>query len=678
VDRMASALQARGFGVNKCCGEDATRAGIRTAWQGLINQISREDAVVIFYSGHGGLVEAPREPGTESKPNQHHLARRQYQFLLPTDFEETSDGDFRGILDVEISLLLRDTTNKTSNVTVILDCCHSGRMARDAIHGHKAIAKQLPKVYHYDIDAWVKVLKGNGCLDGDLAVDANTDAVRIFACAARETAWEYLKDGQWGGVFTEALTSALREANGQEISWNTLLLRVNDLVQAEFPQQNPRAEGPDTRGCFSTTPVPSQAFLVNMEGGIPVLHAGRVVGVREGNQYAVMPFGVRGINTQSQIAVATVTRVVGFKSRVELDFGSAGGSLPANGAQGFLTKEALHEWPVLLPNEIPGLRQRVDASVFLRHRSGRQDAPHLAEFRFEGGKVTVNTEKGVQIAAQEIADAENAPPALFDRVIYAAEVLAKAQHFLRLKCENEQESLIHELKVEVGTVLKDGSTSLILRDGRGFITAGDRVYISLHNAGQSTIYVSVFDVNVAGRIRLLSTSNASGLELRPGHSYTLGQTLLNLLGMEVSWPAHVPSTSPVGEHFSFVVSSKEVNIRHVETSEVGTTRLAKIGSQRLGPPLSNLEEITYRLASGQGFVSGERRDTGDEGGDYPRYDIFAIPFTIFPAVTAGPVIPAEQLPAPESTAEWSELPTYPPHVAQKVSSCVRLRVWCAG
>ncbi|KAK4194021.1 caspase domain-containing protein [Triangularia verruculosa] len=662
VDRMTMVLKARGFDVNKCCGKDATRDGIRAAWQALINRSSAGDAVVVFYSGHGGLVEAPRKPETESTPNEDHIAPRQYQFLLPTDFEETSEKDFRGILDVEISQLLQDTTTKTPNVTVILDCCHSGRMARDAIHGNDAIPKQLLKVHHHDIKSWVHGPKQDGRLGGELAVDSNPDAVRIVACTARETAWEYRKDGQWGGIFTEALTSALGEAKGRDVSWSTLLLRVAQLVHLEFPQQNPHAEGPHTRGCFSTKPVSSQAFLVKMEGGIPILHAGRVVGVREGNQYAVMPFGATGIDKGKQIAVATVTVITGFKSGVELDFGPAGGTLPTKGAFAFLSQEALYEWPVLLPPEMPALQEQVDNSRFLRRHSGSKDATHLAEFRYEDGEVVLRTKEGVQIASQQIPEGQNAPVAAFDGIVGAAEVLAKAQHFLRLKCENEQELLTHGLQVEYNavhqvednTAHKGSAAQPIRQDGKGFVREGDKVYFVLRNTGESTIYVSVFNVNVAGRIKLLSESSPNGLQLKAGESCTLGKRLLGHLGLKISWPSGVPGDKAVGEHQSLVVSSAQVDLRHVETTEGGRDRLAEIKSRGPGVRAGGLEEMTYRLAS------GERRDTGAQGGEYPRYDVIEIPFTILPAVTEGQCIRAEQLPAPESTAEWRILPASPP------------------
>lgn len=59
-------------------------------------------------------------------------------------------------------------------------------------------------------------------------------------------------------------------------------------------------------------------------------------------------------------------------------------------------------------------------------------------------------------------------------------------------------------------------------NGDGFLTEDDRIFIKLTNSGHSTVYVSVFDINVAGTISLISAS-FEGIELGAGRTYTLGK-----------------------------------------------------------------------------------------------------------------------------------------------------------
>ncbi|KAH6867773.1 hypothetical protein B0T10DRAFT_502143 [Thelonectria olida] len=67
---MKKVLEARGFNITECCGENATRDSIRTAWQNIIDKSSSGDTVVIFHSGHGGLVEARRKVDRRQRGSQ--------------------------------------------------------------------------------------------------------------------------------------------------------------------------------------------------------------------------------------------------------------------------------------------------------------------------------------------------------------------------------------------------------------------------------------------------------------------------------------------------------------------------------------------------------------------------------------------------------------------------------
>jgi hypothetical protein len=62
VDTMARVLGAQGFQIIRCLGQAATRDGIRKCWEELIvNTTDRSDTIVIYYSGHGGLVKSPQD-----------------------------------------------------------------------------------------------------------------------------------------------------------------------------------------------------------------------------------------------------------------------------------------------------------------------------------------------------------------------------------------------------------------------------------------------------------------------------------------------------------------------------------------------------------------------------------------------------------------------------------------
>lgn len=97
VQSISRVLKRNNFEIHRCVRSAATREGILDSWDKLVKRCdSSRDVVVVYYSGHGGIVES--SPADEG-PSQ------QYQFLVPVDYNPTAD-DFRGVLDVEIAHLL--------------------------------------------------------------------------------------------------------------------------------------------------------------------------------------------------------------------------------------------------------------------------------------------------------------------------------------------------------------------------------------------------------------------------------------------------------------------------------------------------------------------------------------------------------------------------------------------
>ncbi|KAF7587637.1 hypothetical protein BBP40_006921 [Aspergillus hancockii] len=618
---MGSVLERKGFTLTECSGLNATRDGIKSAWSKLIQQCSDKDVVVIYYSGHGGLVQSPIHLTADSEHRANgEKAPWRYQFIVPIDYDKTAEDDFRGVLDVELSHLLRDTTQKTKNVTVILDCCHSGRMSRDPSLGTKAVPRYIAEQEHQRIGAYVEMLREKGVLKGETFLEGNPHAVRIVACQTSESAFEYETTSRsWCGAFTEALAQALEESDGQEVSWSTTLLRVGQLVNVRFPQQHPHAEGPHARMPF-TLKEASRSFFLNMEGDVAILSAGRVGGVRENNVYAVYPFTSGAGNSPCKIAIAFVTNVGGFRSRVHLEFEGEEKSIPAEGAKAVLEQEALYEWPIEFPAGLEGLQLLVDESTYLRPRNA-DDKDTLAVIRQSGPTIEVVNSKGIPISART-AHSKISLPQVVNDIVIDAEELARGHHLLGLDCESPEERLPHRIKIEFGLVVKGKRERIIPQDGTGYLADGDRVYINLRNEGDNTVYISLFDVNVAGEISYLSPSSPMGIDLESGRSYTLGALDLDrgLLGMPVTWPDQVPRRKEVDERLVVVVTSSPVNIGYLGIPRNGT----KLRSSGKAPGnQSSLEQLIDTIST-----AGRRTIKATEESPSIRYDIIQIPFTL--------------------------------------------------
>ena len=103
----------------------ASREGILTAFEEhLINQARPGDVVVFHFSGHGSFVDDP-DPIDPSGKNS--------TFVPADDVSATGGEIVNDIMGQTLFLLMTALKQKTENVTVVLDSCHSGGGTRGNI-----------------------------------------------------------------------------------------------------------------------------------------------------------------------------------------------------------------------------------------------------------------------------------------------------------------------------------------------------------------------------------------------------------------------------------------------------------------------------------------------------------------------------------------------------------------
>jgi hypothetical protein len=502
VQDMARVLGDRGFQLTRCCGPDATRDGILGAWDKLIRETTRDDVIVIFYSGHGSFLSS------QSNDNTHQRAETDrpwyYQFIIPMDFNPKST-EFTGILEIELSQRLLRTTAITHNVTVILGCCHSGRIVRDPDLGAEARFKKLPPLRHEAAYQHARALEQQGKLQGKTFAQGNLYAVQLAAAAPWEEAAEYPdRYGEYRGLFTTALTQAIHDARGQEVSWKTVIAYVTELVHARCSRQKPWIRGPYTRFLFSLDGRGSGVLPVKLNDSTAIIRAGRVGGVRVDNVYAVMPPGSERAETHRQIARAIVTHVEAFQSCAKLEFNETRSEtttpVPADGlALGFITTEALYKWPVRCPEALPALRVAIERSRFLRIVENDNESS-LIEFCLEDGAVAMRNGSSMVVGIRRRASAE---PTTSDiaHVLRGAEIFARARQFLTIQSTGNESPDTHVLSAFQTNVylVENGTRSrLIQPTGEDMITEQQRISIQLKNDSDLSLYISVFSVEVTG------------------------------------------------------------------------------------------------------------------------------------------------------------------------------------
>lgn len=615
ADAMERLLIARGFMVDKRTGAAASRQGILDGYERLIRDVDRDGAAVFYYAGHGGYA---------ANPNAGLGQRARVQCLFPTDWTDT--GEFRAILDVELSVLLARLTEKTHNATVILDCCHSAEMSRGP-YDRAAAAPLIPRVYGA---AWARLVPeflARHPVDlTRVDVESNPHAVRLVATAPDRQAFETtIESGGaplYRGLFTLTLERVLAESGGAALSWQTLVNRVRELViERSWRQQLPAAEGPADRLPFTTQAMKRpDAVVLFYDHGEPYLRANRILGAAKGATYDIMPLGAADHDRSAVIARANVVELVGGNARVALE-PVEGAPAPEPGALGFPTSLPYPPLPVRITGATAA---RIDQLVHARsgdNRPGRIDRiQDEGQARFEviadGARLTL-LDAGIP-AGTPLDDTDDGRELLIRRL----ERWSKAEAVRSLTTEGLPRDAI---EVDWGRV-EQGRT--MGSDPGTRMHVGDWIYVTVKNRTDRTLHVAIFDIGVAGKVTLLTAASPTGRRLEPDKSFTLGQRdgerLVRGLG-PVIWPDDVPTDALRRESFLVIAASAWTDFKRLETEALVTRSTT-----------NRLEAIL------DGFRRGITRDLSEEPAELDGFCVHRIDFDLSakPRSAAGDQPPA--------------------------------------
>lgn len=643
VEAMAEALRAWEFTVDPCLGEDATRSGILAAYEQLIAEAQPDDAVVVFYSGHGGYCLPPEHERTAGTPLT-------IQFIVPSDFDESQPGDFRGITSVELSALLVRLTERTRNVTVVLDCCHAAHMSRDA----DRIVKALPVPASYALlSAHLDRLRREDRTAERWTPPGNPDAVRVVACAPEQSAYEYaVADGRSMGMLTEALTLALREAKegGLTVSWATVVERVREQVLTIMPVQRPDVEGPAQRLLFERTETDLVATLpVSVEGGRVRLAGAPLLSVRAGDEFVVMPPDSAGPDDRTKLGDVQIDKVDAHAAWGRLQPRQPETAVPL-GARAHRTRMAAPALPVRLPGTDPRSADLVRAmGMAALVRVAEPDEHADVEVRIgESGALTVHDRIG-PLHAPRAADAPG-----IAQVVQDLKRLAQA-HLLRRLAEEPGRGLAGPLEVEFGTV-RDG-LPWPATPGRP-LYLDEPIYVKVRNGGPDAVYVSLLDIGVAARIALLNTSSASGVRLEPGREHVFGgnERTGELPGAMLAWPDGLDRGAPRPETIVVLATSDPVDVRVFEQQGLRATPRGR----------SSLVAFLDQLGTGLS------RDVVPPAAGGPRFTVRTVDFELVPTTAPpGEAASFQVDERPGATARfWQARGAAPAAVAVRLSDLV--------
>lgn len=622
VASMDEALARRKFTVERCEGPAATRDGILHALEKLIADADRQDAIFLYYSGHGGYL--PRIKGATG-PSAIDL-----QLIVPFDFGRSTADDFRGITSIELSWLVKRLTERAPNVVVALDCCHAAHMSRDGDLVPRALPRPVDGAFRPTAE---QVRAYNAALPSDVQAGwnplGNPNAVRLVACRPWESAYEYTNNQlQRTGVLTESLVQALNEFSNLPVSWSTLMQRVRSRVTMLVPSQRPEAEGPAERQLFET----DSAEVIGAFSVAPVaadrirLDNAPLFGAQTGDEFVVMPPSATGLDDAAAVATATVDKIGAVAAFASISLRPGWLEIPP-GARAHLTKAAAPSVVVRVDAAGTDLTAAIEASPLLR-LAADGEAGALEVQVDDQGQITIHDHAGPLHNPR--------PEGSVGEVVRDLERVARATA-LRTLSGDGAFPLKQPLTVEWGRVV--GGVRELLPPSGAVLTVGERVFACVRNDGVSTVYASLLDVGVAADITHLTTFDPSGIQLAPGQEYVFGEDPLSGAtdGVTLSWPAGFDEAQARQETIVVLVTSAPQDVTGLTQVGVRGGEGDSLGAKGFASPLD-------RVVAQAGMAT---RDLVTAAGPATASTVRTIAFEL---------VPSAPLPPDEATFHRDERP----------------------
>lgn len=570
IEMMADILEENfGFpkgNIMKLQDEAATRDGILTAFKRLSGCVTNNDAVVVHYCGHGSQMQ-DRE-GDEPDGWD--------ETIVPYD-SGRSPYPNRDITDDEIYLWLLEITGKTTNVTLIFDCCHSGTIARDAFGtksrwvepDRRSISELPPSPITAGI---LNGFKSEAGPSGWLPLSSKY--VLAAGCRDDESSYEHniIQDSivVSHGAFTYFLGSELINA-GTGATYRDVFERASAQVTAFHPRQHPQMEGARDRELFGLRDIKPMHFVsVKQRSGDKVtLGAGAAHGMTVYSRWMIYPQSIKQITQDSQrTGSVEISQVHAVTSEARIIEEVKKGIIEA-GQRAVEEEHSYGEMKLRIEIQAPDeyawamneLKTRIRNSTLLvlveeladvcayvvapRNDVNMNDPVPQLGF-VERPVWAVVGQDGKLIMPLHAVDETDAASIL-------CENLEKFTRYKRVQVlKNPNRGSL--LKGKVDFFLKrrnpDGTWVLAQPDNASGYTVfeeGERIAFEIINRHDSPIYVSILDLGLTGTVDLLYPMAGANENLSPGRSIHVGVREL----FELFIPPNFPYLSDPSDEISF-------------------------------------------------------------------------------------------------------------------------------
>jgi Caspase domain len=546
VEVMARILEDhfgfRSEDVTRLLDEEAAREAILQAMDDLIERTGNGDVVVIHYSGHGSQM-TDRE-GDEPDGRD--------ETIVPHDGGRAPNEN-RDITDDELYLRLQRLTDKTQNVTLLFDCCHSGTVTRDAfgtpgrwVPADDRRPEELPPS---PLEA-ASVRGASRDLGPSGWLPVSRRYVLMAGCRDEETSAEHTVKEAEGSLTHGALTYFLsrelvRATPGT--TYRDVFERAGALVSATYPRQHPQIEGTRDRELFGVHDIEPVRFVgvTARSDGEVTLAAGAAHGMVAGSEWAIHPQGAKRADASEQLGVVRIEQVRALESSAtvvqERDPGAVG-----PGGRAVEVAHAHGEMRLSVEVVAPGgfedaageLRAAIERSWLARPAEEGEETD-LRAYVLPPRAAAAPTDPVPQLAALAaptwaVVGREGRlamPPHRLDepRVVEVlrenVETLSRHRNALALRNPNVDGPLRGRVELVLKRQATDGTWTAAEPDAGGQVVfeEGDRVAIEVVNLHTSPVYVTVLDFGLTGAVGLVHPANGPGERVDPQRRLTVGE-----------------------------------------------------------------------------------------------------------------------------------------------------------
>jgi len=500
--------------------QEAKRAAIISTFKTFLieNQNIPKGAQILFhFSGHGSQM----------------LSRSKFE---PDGRDETIvpyDSRSNGVVDIPdktLAGLLRELAKaKGNNITVVLDCCHSGSGTRaldDAILQTRRIDPALVMLpdgvdeeWYLATDSSKRSLNAGGWESSD------SKHVLIAGCRAHEESWEYRapsEDSKTYGALTYFMLDWLR-TKPAGAAYSDLHESVAAKVNAIYEDQMPQCEGDRNREIFGVVRAERDPFakVTAVNGNELTIDCGATQGMSVDTELAIYSPTVK---TRSEckkdnvIAQAKISQAGGTSATAKL-IGAPTQSIEVN-CRVLITKRPIGGtrtvvWGVSLPvSDSATLIQRIKDSDLLSRAKDRAMAD--VELRYADGNY-----RFYDLSGRELCEHS----AEIDGTCDKLEHMARYRLVQMLK--NDQES---QIKIKTTLTAYDDKTSPVLGNDGGDLTLTykeggsrfNRYLLKIENKSDVPIFINLFylENNFSITARYPKQSEPKAIEV--GESWTYG------------------------------------------------------------------------------------------------------------------------------------------------------------